>query len=115
MAAAAALTGRLTDVRKVAEWNATPAKASPKIEVAAEVAEIESDEDLERIGDYPEDGQQTGVDSTKAPSAGTGMPPFTQLRGIGTLITSHPCSMRKLTGSSCAARPIQCRYRCHYT
>lgn len=84
MAAAAALTGRLTDVRKVTDWNSTPAKASPKLEMTAEVADIESDDEIERIGDYPEDGQQTGVDSTKGPSVTTGMPPFTTLRGIGT-------------------------------
>ena len=83
MAAAAALTGRLTDVRKVTDWNITPAKASPKLEMAAEVAVIESDDEIERVGDYPEDGQQTGVDSTKGPSVATGMPPFTTLRGFG--------------------------------
>lgn len=83
MAAAAALTGRLTDVRKVTDWNSTPTKASPKFELAAEVADIESDDEIERLGDYPEDGQQTGVNGTKAPSVATGMPPFTTLCGIG--------------------------------
>ncbi|KAL6721438.1 3-isopropylmalate dehydratase [Lecanora helva] len=80
MAAAAALTGKLTDVRKVTDWNTTPAKASPKLDMSADVAEIESDEDIEQIGDYPEDGQQTGVEDSKRPSVG--MPPFTKLRGI---------------------------------
>lgn len=83
MAAAAALTGKLTDVRKVTDWNSTPTKASPKLELAAEVADIESDEEVERLGDYPKDGQQTGVDGTKVPSVATGMPPFTTLRGTG--------------------------------
>lgn len=86
MAAAAALTGKLTDVRKVADWNRTPTKASPKLEMAAEVADIESDDDIERLGDYPKDGQQTVMDSTNTPSVATGMPPFTTLRGFG-----RPC------------------------
>lgn len=83
MAAAAALTGKLTDVRKVTDWKNTPAKAKPRLEMAADTAEIESDDDIERIGDYPVDGQQTGVESTKKLSTGTGMVPFTQLRGFG--------------------------------
>ena len=86
MAAAAALTGRLTDVRKVAHWNTTPAKASPKLDVAPEIADIESDEELERIEDLPEDGAQTGTEDSKRPSAG--MPPFTNLCGIGKLISA---------------------------
>lgn len=83
MAAAAALTGKLTDVRRVTDWNNTPTKASPKPEMAAEIADIESDDEIERLGDYPGDGQLTGVDGTKAPSGATGMPPFTTLRGFG--------------------------------
>jgi len=83
MAAAAALTGRLTDVRKIADWNTTSAKASPRLDMTADVAEIESDDDIERIGDLPEDGQQTGMEDSKRPSLG--MPPFTTLLGIGKL------------------------------
>ena len=81
MAAAAAITGRLTDIRRITDYNTTPRKASPKLDMAPEVPEIESDEDLERIDDLPEDGQQTGMEAAKKPSAG--MPPFTKLRGIG--------------------------------
>ena len=84
MAAAAALTGRLTDVRKITEWNSTPAKANPKLDTTPNVADIESDEDIEQIGDLPEDGQQTGMEDSKRPSAG--MPKFTKLRGIGRLV-----------------------------
>jgi 3-isopropylmalate dehydratase len=83
MAAAAALTGHLTDVRKVADWNATPTKASPKLDVTAEVADIDSDADLENVGDAPQDGQTTGRDSKTA--SGGGMPAFTKLKGIGEL------------------------------
>ena len=105
MAAAAALTGRLTDVRKVTDWNTTPAKASPKLDMTPDVAEIESDEDIEQIGDYPEDGQQTGTEDTQRPSVG--MPPFTKLRGIGTL-TVNVAEKSLLTFHSCCTRAIQC-------
>ena len=83
MAAAAALTGKLTDIRKLTDWKKTPTKAKPRLEMAADTVEIESDDDIERIGDYPVDGQQSGVEITKKPSTGTGMVPFTQLRGFG--------------------------------
>lgn len=86
MAAAAALTGKLTDIRKVTDWNKNPSKVNSRAGMAAETAELESDDDIERVWDSPEDGQQTGVDSTKQPSAARGMPPFTQLRGFGKLI-----------------------------
>ena len=80
MAAAAALTGRLTDVRKVFEENATPRKASPTLDIASDVADVESDEDLDRVLDQPIDGEQTASATRRGPSAG--LPPFTQLKGI---------------------------------
>ena len=85
MAAAAALTGKLTDIRRVADWNhAAPAKTNPQFDLAVEdPLDVESsDDDFERIEDLPKDGQQAGVDSTRTPSAATGMAPFKQLRGI---------------------------------
>ena len=94
MAAAAALNGKLTDVRKVSEWNPISGKNSTKLDIATDTVEFESDDDgaeieiddeLERIDDLPKDGQQTGTESTNVPSPGTGMVPFTQLRGIGKL------------------------------
>ena len=94
MAAAAALNGKLTDVRKVTEWSPISGKNSTKLGIAADSAETESDDEIvetksdgetERIDDLPEDGQQTGLESTNVPSPGTGMVPFTQLRGIGKL------------------------------
>ena len=54
MAAAAAIVGKLADVRKIAE-NATPAKASPKLDVTPQVEDVDSDEDLDRIMDIPVD------------------------------------------------------------
>ena len=87
MAAAAALVGRLADVRKIASAaHVTPAKASPKIEVSdAFVEDPVTDEDLDKILDAPEEaGSTTGVVSG-APSgaaASTGIPQFLQLKGI---------------------------------
>lgn len=94
MAAAAALNGKLTDVRKVSEWSPTSGRNSTKLDIAPdivefesddEIVEIEIDDEIERIEDLPKDGQQTGIESTNVPSPGTGMVPFTQLRGIGKL------------------------------
>lgn len=83
MAAAAAIVGKLADVRKVS--NANPAsitKASPKIPVEnAHVSDIESDEDLDRILDDPENSQGN-TPTSKAPATSAGMPKFTQLKGI---------------------------------
>jgi 3-isopropylmalate dehydratase len=80
MAAAAAIVGKLADVRKVAANIQLPtvAKGSPRIEVA-DVADIESDEDFENLMDIPQNGQGNTV-STGAPSAG-GLKKFTQLKG----------------------------------
>lgn len=84
MAAAAALTGRLTDIRRLVPNSAISKRTSASLDVDHSVTELESDEDVERVGDYPQDGQQTGSAQSKAPSSGaTGMPPFTTLRGIG--------------------------------
>ncbi|KAI9761109.1 MAG: tunicamycin resistance protein [Chaenotheca gracillima] len=79
MAAACALVGKLADVRQLANSNATPAKASPKLDVAPEVEEIDSEEDLDRIIDLPEDSTPHATTIT---SSATGLPPFTTLKGI---------------------------------
>lgn len=80
MAAAAAIKGKLADVREIASQNATPAKVDQaKVDVAPHVEDLESDEDLDRIMDIPEDGETGGV-SGGAPS--TGLPPFTVWKGI---------------------------------
>jgi 3-isopropylmalate dehydratase len=86
MAAASAIVGNLADVRKVANGIIiNNIKGSPKIEVAgaAHVADIESDADLDRILDAPEDSKTTAFapsSSGTAPQAG--MPKFTVLKGI---------------------------------
>ena len=80
MAAAAALTGKLTDIRKLTNENVTPKKAEPKLDLKPEVAHMDDDDEMERVFDEPEDGQQTGNTTAKAPSVG--MPPFTTVKGI---------------------------------
>ena len=80
MAAAAAIVGKLADVRKMATpMQAAPQKGSPRVEVA-HVSDIEDDEDLDKILDDPENSQGNTVPS-KAPSS-AGLPKFTQLKGI---------------------------------
>jgi 3-isopropylmalate dehydratase large subunit/3-isopropylmalate dehydratase small subunit len=80
MAAAAAVVGKLTDVRKLANTNATPAKASPRLDVAPVVEDIDSEEDLDRIMDIPLDNEPH-TNGSAAKAAG-GLPKFTTLKGI---------------------------------
>ena len=79
MAAAAAIVGKLADVREVVSDNATPAKASPKVDVDAEMPHLDSDDDIERLLDLPEDQDASNTD---APKASAGLPKFTTLKGI---------------------------------
>ncbi|EXJ90340.1 3-isopropylmalate dehydratase [Capronia coronata CBS 617.96] len=84
MAAAAAIVGKLADVRKVTGTdNVAPAKGSPKLDVAPEFADVDSEEELDRILDIPAD-VGPHVNHTSATGAGTsaGLPKFTVLKGI---------------------------------
>src|SRR5271156_3583196 len=49
MAAAAAIVGKLADVRKLAPQPISASKSSPKVELNAHTEDIESDDDLDRI------------------------------------------------------------------
>ena len=80
MAAAAAIVGKLADVRKLTEHNATPSKAAPKTELSPEISDIDTDDDIERLLDLPEDNQPH-ANSSNASSSG-GQPKFTTLKGI---------------------------------
>ena len=83
MAAAASLTGKITDVRKLTD-NATPRKASPQLSVQPEFAEVDSDEELDRIMDLPSSSntaQHTSANTKPTGEAG-GLPKFTVLTGI---------------------------------
>lgn len=81
MAAVAAITGKLADVRKFASGGAVPEKehGSPKIPVQAE-HEDPATEDFDKIDDIPIDEEAT---NTSTPiSAADGIPKFETLKGI---------------------------------
>lgn len=80
MAAAAAIVGKLADVRKLTEYDPTPSKAAPKTELSPEISDIDTDDDIERLLDLPEDNQPHANSST-ASSSGS-QPKFTTLKGI---------------------------------
>ena len=80
MAAAAAIVGKLADVRKLTEHNSTPSKAAPKTELNPEISDIDTDDDIERLLDLPEDNQPHANSSTAISSGG--QPKFTTLKGI---------------------------------
>ena len=83
MAAACAIVGKLTDVRKLAERNATPRKASPKpMEVKPHVDDrVDTDDDeREMIGDQPEDNSPHTNTITSLSSAG--LPKFEVYKGL---------------------------------
>ena len=80
MAAAAAIVGKLADVRKLADENVSPLKAHSKMQLDPEVPDIDTDDDLERILDIPEQSQSDS-NGGSATSSG-GQPKFTTVRGI---------------------------------
>ncbi|KAL1862042.1 3-isopropylmalate dehydratase [Paecilomyces lecythidis] len=79
MAASAAIVGKLADVRELTTVSPTVRKASPKLDVQPEVEDIETDDDLERILDFPEDNEPH---ANSLQEAGAGLPKFTVLKGI---------------------------------
>lgn len=80
MAAAASITGKLTDVRKMTD-DATPQKASPKMEISEHVDDISDGEELERNQDLPNDSNE-GVQHSRGATGSPGLPPFTIWKGI---------------------------------
>ncbi|KKY24111.1 putative 3-isopropylmalate dehydratase [Phaeomoniella chlamydospora] len=80
MAAAAAIVGKLTDVRKLVDDDVTVAKASPKLDVAPFVDDVDTDEDLDRMMDIPADSEPHTNDTASKFSAG--LPKFRVLKGI---------------------------------
>ena len=80
MAAAAAIVGKLADVRKLVDRNTTPSKAAPKVDLTPEVSDIDTDDDLDRILDLPEENQTQANNGTASSSGG--QPKFTTLKGI---------------------------------
>lgn len=86
MAAAAAITGRLTDIRRLTEYTASPhvqARIAPSTPVEAPHVDerVEDSDEREIIGDQPQDLQpHTNTLVPKTDSAG--MPKFLSLKGI---------------------------------
>ena len=80
MAAAAALAGKLDDVRRIADANATPAKATHRLDLAPEIPDVDSDDDIERLMDLPEDSQPHANNETASRLGG--QTPFTTVKGI---------------------------------
>ena len=82
MAAAAAIAGKLADVRNLAD--AAPVKASPKTNLRPEVADVSTNEDAEEIMDIPEDNEPhtNGLSPKPSASASAGLPKFEILKGI---------------------------------
>lgn len=80
MAAAAAIVGKLADVRKLTNENVTLSKATAKQALTPGVTDIDTDEDSDRVFDQPENSQPH-ANSETASSAG-GQPKFTTVKGI---------------------------------
>ena len=78
MAAAASIFGKLTDIRDLSSEKTFSAKASSKLDVDAKMADVDSEDDMERLLDLPEDQPA----SSDAPKASAGLPRFTTLKGI---------------------------------
>ncbi len=80
MAAAAAIAGRLADVRKLSRATRPAERHSPTVDVAPEVEDAQSDEELDELFDMPEDKEPHA--NTAVASSGAGLPKFTTVRGI---------------------------------
>lgn len=80
MAAAAAISGKLADVRKLADRGAIPTKPSSKLNVGSEYPDPDTDDDFERLLDLPSDDQPHVNSEARKPSAG--LPKFMKLKGI---------------------------------
>ncbi|KAG5298102.1 3-isopropylmalate dehydratase [Histoplasma ohiense] len=81
MAAAAAIVGKLADVRTIDTAHPlTQKRGLPNVDIEAVVDEMDTEEDLERILDVPEDDEPHTNSSTRHTSAG--LPKFAILKGV---------------------------------
>lgn len=80
MAAAAAITGRLSDVRKLAYKEPILIKSTSKLNIDSEIPDTDTDGDFERLVDLPED-KELHVNN-KVPKSSAGLPKFTKLKGV---------------------------------
>ncbi|KAL3417297.1 3-isopropylmalate dehydratase [Phlyctema vagabunda] len=87
MAAACAIVGKLTDVRKLTADNGSPRKATPEpVEITSGKAYVDErvqtdDDEREAIADQPEDAGPN-TNTITAASSSAGLPTFTVLKGI---------------------------------
>ena len=105
-AAACAIVGKLTDVRKLADRNATPRKASPSpIEVKPHVDErVETDDDeREMIADQPEDNHRTQIPWLRTPALAS---PNSQSSKVSQHQWNEPTSTQTLSSQSNFWRPL---------
>ena len=79
MAAAAAIVGKIADVRDLAQPVTKSTKRAPSPVVTPEIANVDSDQDMERIMDLPEDED---APLSNGAQGSAGMEPFTTLKGI---------------------------------
>lgn len=80
MAAAAAIVGKLADVRKSVDQEKIFTKHSSKFEVDPQTLDIDTDDDFDRLLDAPEDARSaTNSESLKYSAA---LPKFTLIKGI---------------------------------
>ena len=80
MAAAAAIVGKLADVRKLSDENVSLDRTHSKLQLDTELSDIDTDDDMERILDLPKDDQLHANNATASSSGG--QPKFTTIRGI---------------------------------
>ena len=80
MAAAAALAGRLADVRKLSRPTKSTEEHSTTVDVAPEVEDVQT-EDLDRLFDEPADAQPH-TNTTASHLAPPGLTKFTTLKGV---------------------------------
>lgn len=85
MAAAAAIVGKLADVRKLTEYKKSPhieafKTASEPAYVDDRLSEAGSDSDLDQLADVPKDNN--GPHTNTSASSSTGLPKFLSLKGI---------------------------------
>ena len=78
MAAAAAIVGKLADVREYVTTSPV-AKAQPKVDVQGDNEDPETEEELDRIMDLPADNEPH---ANSTPGTSAGLPKFTTLKGI---------------------------------
>lgn len=84
MAAAAALAGKLADVRKLGDNTSASIKAVPKVDLdtsSHETSKIDHEADLTETMNLPHDGARSG-NTTKGIGSSAGQPKFTILKGI---------------------------------